>query len=317
MNAADLPLHLDSYLSLREALGFQMRVERTLLRDFVQFIETARVSGPIRAQLAIDWACALSSKRGAGGASQRLSMARGFLAYLRATLPETEVPERALVASARRPKPFLFRTGQLHALMRAAQQAGPHGALRPYTLSTLIGLFASTGLRAGEALRLTRADVELDRKPPVLHIRQTKFHQSRLVPLHASTADQLRHYQAMRRHLRYDALSEVFLISEKGKALTYSALARWFTTQCQRLGMEPINEGRRPTLHALRHTFAVERMRRWYEAGADVRARLPTLSVYLGHVRPQDTYWYLSATPELLTAAAAKFQHYAGRGEAS
>nr|AFS60647.1 integrase [bacterium symbiont of Theonella swinhoei pTSMAC1] len=35
---------------------------------------------------------------------------------------------------------------------------------------------------------------------------------------------------------------------------------------------------------------------------------LPTLSVYLGHVRPQDTYWYLSATPELLTAAATKFQ---------
>jgi len=61
----------------------------------------------------------------------------------------------------------------------------------------------------------------------------------------------------------------------------------------------------------------VERVRRWYEAGADVRALLPTLSVYLGHVRPQDTYWYLSATPELLTAAAAKFQHYAARGGSS
>ena len=161
------------------------------------------------------------------------------------------------------------------------------------------------------------ADVELDRKPPVLHIRQTTFHTSRLVPLHASTADQLRHYQAMRRHLRYDALSEVFFISAKGAALNYATLARWFTTQCGQLGIAPSNDARRPTLHALRHTFAVERMRRWYEAGADVRALLPTLSVYLGHVRPQDTYWYLSATPELLTAAAAKFQHYAARGETS
>lgn len=317
MNPADFHLHLDSYLSLREALGFQMRVERTLLWDFVQFLETAHVSGPIRAQLAVDWAFTSSSKRGTGGASQRLSMARGFLTYLRATIPETEVPERDVVASARRPKPFLFRTGQLHALMRAAQEAGPRGVLRPYTLATLIGLLASTGLRAGEALRLTMADVELDRESPVLHIRETKFHKSRLVPLHASTADHLRHYQAMRRHLRYDALSEVFFISDKGTALNYSALARWFTTQCQQLGIEPIAEGHRPTLHALRHTFAVERMRRWYEAGADVRALLPTLSVYLGHVRPQDTYWYLSATPELLTAAAAKFQYYAARGEAS
>ena len=193
--------------------------------------------------------------------------------------------------------------------MQAAQQAGPRGALRPYTFSTLIGLFASTGLRAGEALRLTMADVELDREPPVLHIRETKFHTSRLVPLHASTADHLRHYQAMRRYRRYDALSEVFFISAKGTAHNYATLARWLTTRCGQLGIEPIHDARRPTLHALRHTVAVERMRRWYEAGADVRALLPTLAVYLGHVRPQDTYWYLSATPELLTAAAAKFQH--------
>jgi len=94
MTPANLHFHLDAYLSLREALGFQMRVERTLLRDCVQCIETAHVSGPMRAQLAVDWACAASSKRGAGGAPQRLSMARGFLTYLRATLPETEVPER-------------------------------------------------------------------------------------------------------------------------------------------------------------------------------------------------------------------------------
>jgi integrase/recombinase XerD len=317
MSQPDLHLHLDAYLSLREALGFQMRAERTLLRDFVQFVENAQICGPIRAQLAVDWACASSSKRGASGASHRLSMARGFLTYLRATRPETEIPERDLVTSARRPKPFIFRTGQLLALMRAAQEAGPPGTLRPYTLSTLIGLLASTGLRVGEALRLTIADVELDPEPPFLHIRETKFHKSRLVPLHASTADQLRHSQAMRRHFRYDALSDVFFVSEKGQALSYVALARWFTTRCQQLGIEPIHQGRRPTLHALRHTFAVERIRQWYEEGADVQALLPNLSVYLGHIRPQYTYWYLSATPELLTAAAAKFQHYAVGGETS
>ena len=96
---------LDTYLSVREALGLQIRVERTLLRDFVQYVEHASVSGPIRAQLAVDWACASSSTRGASGASQRLSMVRGFLAYLRATLPETEVPAHDIIASARRPSP--------------------------------------------------------------------------------------------------------------------------------------------------------------------------------------------------------------------
>jgi integrase/recombinase XerD len=317
MSRPDLHLYLDTYLSVREALGFQMRAERTLLRDFVRFVENAQVSDSICAQLAVDWACASSSTRGTSGASQRLSMARGFLTYLRAILPETEIPARDFISSAQRPKPFLFRAGQLQAFMRAAQEAGPQGALRPHTLSTLVGLLASTGLRVGEALRLTMADVELANVPPFLHIRQTKFHKSRLVPLHASTADQPRRYIAIRRQLRYDALSEALFVSEKGQALSYEALAQWFTTTCRRIGIKPINGGRRPTLHALRHAFAVERIRRWYQEGVDVQALLPHLSVYLGHIRPQESYWYLSATPELLTAAAARFQHYAIRGESS
>ena len=318
MSQPDLHRYLDTYLSVREALGFQMRAERTLLRDFVRFVEDAQGTSSLCAQVAVDWACASSSTRGTSGASQRLSMARRFLTYLRATLPETEIPARHFISSARRPKPFLFRLDQLQALMRAAQKAGgPRGALRPHTLSTLIGLLASTGLRAGEAIRLTMADVELDGGPPFLHIRQTKFHKSRFVPLHASTADQLQRYLARRRQLQYDALSDAVFVSEKGQPLSYEALAQWFTTTCRRIGIGPTHGGRRPTLHALRHTFAVERLRRWYQEGADVQALLPNLAVYLGHVRPQESYWYLSATPELLTAAAARFQRYAIGGESS
>jgi integrase len=145
------------------------------------------------------------------------------------------------------------------------------------------------------------ADVQLKNVPSFLHIRETKFHKSRLVPLHASTADQLRYYIGMRSNLGYDALSDVFFVSEQGQALSHKALGRWFTTQCQRLGIEPLNGGRRPSLHALRHAFAIERIRQWYQDGVDVQARLPNLSVYLGHIRPQESYWYLTATPELFT----------------
>ena len=93
MSPRSLHVHLDAYLSVREALGFQMRAERTLLRDFVGFVEAHGDGGPIRAHLAVDWACASSAQRGRGGAAQRLSMARRFLTYLRATLPETEIPD--------------------------------------------------------------------------------------------------------------------------------------------------------------------------------------------------------------------------------
>jgi integrase len=242
-------------------------------------------------------------------------MVRGFLAYLRATLPETEVPAHDVIASARRPQPYLLTTEQIQALMRAAQEAGPHGALRPHTLATVIGLLASTGLRVGEALRLTLADVHLESAPPFLHIRETKFHKSRLVPLHPSTATQLRAYLRLRATLRYDALSDVMLVSEQGYMLSHKALGAWFGALCRRLRIEPSPGGRRPSLQALRHRFAIERIRQWYRDGVEVQALLPTLSVYLGHLRPQESYWYLTATPELLTEAAARFQHYAMEGK--
>ena len=200
--------------------------------------------------------------------------------------------------------------------MEAAQASRPRGSLRPHTLSTLIGLLASTGLRVGEAIRLQIDHVRLNREPPQLHILAMKFHKSRMVPLHPSTAARLRYYHEQRARLHYDAFSDTFFISEQGQPLRYLALHNWFARLCQRLSLEPTNRGRSPCLMSFRHTFTVTCVQRWYEQGRDVQALLPHLSVYLGHVRPQESYWYLTAVPELLSAAAQWFQMYAmgGRG---
>ena len=306
-----LDTQLAAYLSLREALGFHLRAEQLLLPEFVAFLHVQGITGPIRAQLALEWACQASARRGPGGAARRLSIARGFLAYLRASAPETEVPDPSLLPSPRRPKPYLFTPTQLTALCTAAHASRPRRSLRPHTLSTLIGLLASTGLRVGEALRLQRGDVKLDLDPPQLHIHETKFYKSRLVPLHPSTAEHLRHYAERRARWHYDALSDAFFVSEQGQPLHHHALHYWFTRLCRRLAIAPTNGGRGPCLMSFRHTFAVTCMRRWYEQGQDVQALLPHLSVYLGHIRPQESYWYLTAVPELLNAAAQRFQTYA------
>src|SRR5262249_33953243 len=107
------------------------------------------------------------------------------------------------------------------AKVEAAQGSRPRRALRPHTLSTLLGLLASTGLRVGEALRLQSAHVHLDRDPPQLHILETKFRKSRVVPLHPSTAERLRLYQAQRARLHYDGLSDAFFVSERGQPIQH------------------------------------------------------------------------------------------------
>jgi integrase/recombinase XerD len=305
---------MDAYLALREALGFSNHATRLLLQDFVNYLEQQQLTPPIRAQWALDWACAASARRGVSGQSARLSVARGFLTHLKASLPETEIPAYHLLAVPRRPQPYLFSADELCRLLAAAGRLGPSGSLRPHTIRALLGLMASTGLRPREAINLLVTDVNLESDPPRLLIRKTKFRKSRWVPLHPTSANQLSQYSALREQLHYAGLSEVFFISATGKKLDYSALRKTFHRLMRRLEISPREGQRRPTLHSLRHTFAVSRLRAWYEAGADARTLAHHLSVYLGHLNPAASYWYLTATPELLGAAAGLFESYAEKG---
>ena len=61
-----------------------------------------------------------------------------------------------------------------------------------------------------------------------------------------------------------------------------------------------------PRAHDLRHSFAVDTLLRWQRSGRSVDEHIATLSTYLGHVSPADTYWYLSASPELMELAAGR-----------
>ena len=310
MKLSELTTRLESYLALRRAMGFPMKFQEPRLRDFVAFVEAKRIGEGIPAQLAVDWAC--SSPGGTGIRASRLGVARGLLMYLSASMPGIEVPERGLLARWRRRKPYLFSPSDIQRLMDGASRLKPEGTLWPHTVATIIGLVASTGLRSKEPLKLKLADVQLDSDPPRLLIREAKFHKSRIVPLHATTAQKLQEYADQRCRLGYDGKCDEFFVSEKRKHVTYTFLWKAVRSIVAEMGIQPQpSSGRFPGLHCLRHAFAVQRLLAWCEQGSDVKALLPNLSVYLGHVRPADTYWYLTATPGLLTTAAQRFSDYA------
>jgi len=233
---------------------------------------------------------------------------------LRASEPNTEVPAYGLVASARRPQPYLLTSVQITQMLDGAANLRPRHSLRPHTYRTLMGLLACTGLRVGEAIQLNMDEVHLDNTPPYLLIRETKLKKSRFVPLHPTAAIALLQYAEQRHQLGYDALSDAFFVSETGTHLVRETVWITFVRLARRLGICP-EQGRHPTPHSLRHCFAVERLTTWYSDGLDVMALAPQLSVYLGHADPQQSYWYFTATPELLGSAAERFQHYANEGE--
>src|SRR5262249_36824295 len=187
--------------------GFCHPPHQKTFQDFVAYLAQHGDGHPIRAHLAVDWACRASASRGPSGQHMRLSAARGFLLPLQASLPETEVPERSLLAAPRRPHPYLFSATDISRILEEAGRMGPRGSLRPWTHQTLFGLLACTGLRPREARNLLVPDVELDERPPRLLIRQTKFHKARWVPLHLTAAAHLRHYAHRRRTMQYDGFS--------------------------------------------------------------------------------------------------------------
>jgi site-specific recombinase XerD len=316
MNNLELQQRLNSYLAVKDALGFKTQIARLLLCDFLHFLEAQGIVGPISAQVALDWACQTATDRGSSGQARRLSFVRGFLSFLRTIEPETAVPEQRLLARAKRSTPYIFTPAQITQLLAEVAGLQPVDSLRPHRWQALIGLLASTGLRIGEAIRLQVEDLKLDADPAYLKVLATKFQKSRLVPLHPTTAAQLRQYLEKRRQFGYAASSTHFFITEQGNRLNRVVLWRTFKSVTQRLGMQPLAGGRRPTFHSLRHSFAVERLRQWYRAGVSVQEMLPHLSVYLGHVGPQESYWYLTATPELLSAAGERFQQYTQIGGA-
>jgi len=296
-----LRAELANYLAVRRALGFKLRRASLLLADFVGYLE-ANGTDTITTENAFAWA-SLPVNASSDWWGYRLSVVRAFARHLHAIDPVHDVPPTGLLpAKTHRATPYLYSDANIAALMAAARQL--RSPLRAATFETLVGLLAVTGLRIGEALRLDRDDVELTFG--VLRIRQTKFGKSREVPLHPSTVEALAAYALRRDELCPRPREQAFFVSTAGTRLLYCNAHLAWLDLVRRARLGPRSATCRPRPHDLRHSFAVRTLLGWYRDGADVAACMPLLSTYLGHVHPGNTYWYLSAAPELLTLVAAR-----------
>ena len=298
----DLHRALDDYLQLRHSLGHQLAEPRYHLPDFVAFMD-GRGETTVTVAAVLAW---VKDREGIGSATvspRRVTAVRGFARFLSGIDPATEVPPLGLVPyRRRRGQIFLYSDADIAAIMAAAKTtiAQP---LRAATYHTLIGLLASSGLRVGEAIKLDRGDIDWGQG--VLHIRETKFGKSRLVPLHDSTMSALHEYNVLRDHLMPAPKDPSFFVSLTAKRLIYASVQPLFGELVEAAGIGA-DAPHRPRLHELRHTFAVRTLLHWYRTEDNVQAKIPSLSTYMGHREPACTYWYLSAAPELLTLAAAR-----------
>ena len=159
--------------------------------------------------------------------------------------------------------------------------------------------------------RLTTDDTDLVNG--ILTIRETKFHKSRLVPLHPTTTQALVRYVERRDACLAAPRSEYFFRTEHSPRLTPTAVGKTFRRIRRRLDWTGHGRTRQPRIHDLRHSFITRRLLRWHQDGADVDRKMLALATYVGHARVTDTYWYCTAVPELLASTARRFERFAHR----
>jgi integrase len=292
---------VEGYITLQRSLGYQFDKQAIALRAFLRYVRATHARGPLSQALVLDFV--MGSNVTANGRAIRYAVIRRFAEYFAAFDSRTErLDRRALPRSRATPPPRILSQEELQSLMTASGRIASEQSLRTRTMTTVIGLLASTGLRSGEALRLDRSDVDLTQG--VLQIRKTKFRKDRLVPVHATTLTALRDY-ARRRDFAFPTLkTPAFFVSTRGVRLSKNGLRYGFNQVCVLAGINV--KGAKPFRpHELRHRFAVTRLAEWHRQQVDVQSMLPLLATYLGHARYSDTAYYITATPELLGLAAA------------
>jgi integrase/recombinase XerD len=287
---------IERYLFIRKTLGYKLRELSGSLRTYAHFA-AERGDTHVRTSTAVEWATKGLSLH---ARHIRLRNVAQLARFLHVEDAAHEVPAKDYFhAPMRRRLPYIYSPEEIAELLRAANRVRQSYPLRRQVYATLLGLIAATGLRISEALNLRLSDVLPD---GVLQIRDTKFRKSRLVPLHPTAAVALDRYLEQRRRLA--VTDDHAFLSAGNRQIAYGMVRYTFRSIRQSAGIAP-SRARPPRIHDLRHTFATRALEQCPLRGGAVARHFVALATYMGHRDMASTYWYLEATPELMTDIAA------------
>lgn len=245
--------------------------------------------------------------------ARRLETVHTFAKYAASIDPQAQVPPTGVFGKCHgRVAAYIYEEKEILRLMRESANLFSPDGIRRLTVSTALGLLWATGIRVSELVNLKVKDVNF--KERHLYIKNTKFYKDRLVPLHRSVLVQLDNYNlGLKGKTSERSENHCFFVTTRGRRFNLRAFEYAF--QQLRPCLMPDNGWNRrpPRLYDIRHSFACHTILRWLENGEDVNQKIYLLSVYMGHVKPADTYWYLTSTPELLASACERFECRCGK----
>lgn len=292
---------ISDYIELRRTMGHKYYKQSKVLESFSDFMN-AQKKKTITLKIAKEF-CLSGEKKVTYNHGRKLAVIRDFCLYWKEYDSQTEIWQRGYWSVVKkRSTPHIYTSNEIERIIHESLLLYPKNSFKSVTLYTIFGLVISCGLRISEALALRVNDIDIKMK--ALTIRKTKFNKIRKIPIDETVIKELKKYLNLRRKIEVETKESFFFIQENTRSVTHTICHKNFRKILERAKIESrARPERSPCIHDLRHTFIVKTLERWYKNGEDVESLLPSLSAYVGHVRPQFTFWYMSITPELMSYA--------------
>lgn len=309
MNVNRISRQLIEYLEYKHSLGFKLEHEESVLKNFVRYTLEYDYDGPLTREIVLQWIS--TGKTSDKSRGRKIEVIRPFSKYVATFDDQAEAIHDLIYKNVHdRPIPYIYSEAEVLQLMKHCNRLYSPDGIRSKTIEMIIGLLWSTGLHPSEPIHLIISDVDLYNG--ILRIRNTKFSKERFVPIAESVMQKLTDYKSwIESKIGIRSLDDAFFYNTGGTPINLRSVEDAFKLVRRCINAEPIGY-KNVRLYDFRHTMACNTIQRWTLQGIDVNTNLYVLSTYLGHVKPADTYWYLSATPGMLELGCSKYEEMFG-----
>jgi integrase len=292
---------LEEYILYRQGLGYKDRNLRLYLLYFDRSLKDKEA----------DWDTALfflefrrNLKLNSQTVNHILSAVRGFFNYL-IRLGSLEKNPLLDIPSSKVPRfiPFVFSEQQVQQFLRAIQKRirkDEKHFLNDLAQYIAILLLARCGLRISEPIGLLFSNYRPE--DGTIYIEKTKFKKDRLIPIPGTVRIEIQNYLWVRKSLLGQIQSPYLLVRKNRKRLFPRNLYPVFRQAVKDIGLDQPKQTianttfARPTPHSLRHSFAVNTLKRIKTQGKSPQNALPILAAYMGHRKYCYTAVYLKLT---------------------
>ena len=296
MNSSFKP-YIAGFIREKKALGYVFKTEENYLRSFDEFIanvfpnEKSLTKEMIelwvnRLPLANVTKCRkISTLNGLG----RYMIRYGANADL---IPYTHYPHYQKDFKAR-----ILSVDEIQRILNAADNF-PVNSIYPRLhceVSMLFHLLVNAGFRISELLDMRMNSVDLE--SGILTVEKGKNMVSRIVPLSEIMHERLKAYA--KKVYRFSKPESVLFPGTRSEKLQKNAVTRYFRFLLEQADIPYLGKGYGPRVHDLRHTFAVQCLRKWLSENQNLDTCLPVLPKFMGHSGLKATQRYIQVTQEM------------------